>query len=181
MYTDEVDLSYTNVFSAMYAAKKYMIPALEEICNSHMETNIDVENVCYMLAKAQLLSMDNLVSMCIQFIPNTTSNVLKSSSFLELTYASLCIIIELVYLDAKELDIFKACMKWSEKECTRRVLRVTQTNKINMLGKALFLIHIPAIPLEDFNKYVVDCAILKNDELLEMYKFHNVKTVYRPD
>ncbi len=50
-----------------------------------------------------------------------------------------------------------------------------------MLGKALFLIHIPAIPLEDFNKYVVDCAILKNDELLEMYKFHNVKTVYRPD
>ena len=49
-----------------------------------------------------------------------------------------------------QLSIFYASLLWANAECQRRELEITADNQRKVLGKALFLVRIPAMSLEDF-------------------------------
>jgi len=53
MYSDEVNLSESNVMGVLYLAKKYMVPSLAEKCTKYLHDHLDPSNVFSILPSAQ--------------------------------------------------------------------------------------------------------------------------------
>ena len=53
MYSNEVNLSGSNVMGVLYLTKKYMMPSLAEKCKEYLQKNMDPSNVFSILPAAQ--------------------------------------------------------------------------------------------------------------------------------
>ena len=53
MYSDEVNLSGSNVMGVLYLAKKYMVPSLADKCTEYLQDNLHPSNVFSILLSAQ--------------------------------------------------------------------------------------------------------------------------------
>jgi len=53
MYSDEVNLSGSDVMGVLYLAEKYMVPSLAEKCTEFWQNNLDPSNVFNILPSAQ--------------------------------------------------------------------------------------------------------------------------------
>ena len=49
MYYEHMDLNGDNVLGVLYAAKKYMLPALEKGCKDFLEKELGPSNACTVL------------------------------------------------------------------------------------------------------------------------------------
>ena len=54
LYCDETQLTEEVVLPTLYAAKKYMIPALVEKCILYLEHNLSPDNVCLIYEQVML-------------------------------------------------------------------------------------------------------------------------------
>ena len=64
MYSDEVNLSGSNVMGVLYLAKKYIVPALVNECTEYLQNNLDPSNVFSILPSAQKYEEKNLADQC---------------------------------------------------------------------------------------------------------------------
>ena len=53
MYSDEVNLSGSNVLGLLYLAKKYMVPSLADKCMRFLQDNLDPSNVLNIISAAE--------------------------------------------------------------------------------------------------------------------------------
>ena len=60
MYTDEANLSGSNVKQVLYLANKYMVPSLAEKCTEYLRENLEASNVFCILPHAQKCEDKNL-------------------------------------------------------------------------------------------------------------------------
>ena len=61
MYSDEVNLSGSNVMGVLYLAKKYIVPSQANKCTEYLQENLDPSNVFSILPSAQKYQEKNLV------------------------------------------------------------------------------------------------------------------------
>ena len=79
MYSDEVNLSGSNVMGVLYLAKKYMVLSLAEKCSKYLQDNLDPANVFSILPSAQKYEEKNLEDRCCDLInPNESKQALES-------------------------------------------------------------------------------------------------------
>ena len=64
MYSDEVNLSSSNVMGVLYLAKKYMVPSLVDKCEQFLGENLDATNVFSILPFAEKYEARNLMAIC---------------------------------------------------------------------------------------------------------------------
>ena len=60
IYTDDVIITKNNALHLMYAAKKYIILALEQKCTAFINSNLITDNVCTILTQSMAHSHDAL-------------------------------------------------------------------------------------------------------------------------
>ena len=53
LYCDEIDLNNDNVLATLYAAKKYLVPALANACVNFLERSLTAKNACLLLSQAR--------------------------------------------------------------------------------------------------------------------------------
>ena len=53
LYTDEVNLSGSNVMQVLYLAKKYLVPSLADKCTAYLREHLGASNVFSVLPQAQ--------------------------------------------------------------------------------------------------------------------------------
>ena len=63
MYSDEANLSGSNVMGVLYLAKKYMVPSLAAKCTEYLQNNLDPSNVFNILPSAQKYEEKNLLDL----------------------------------------------------------------------------------------------------------------------
>ena len=56
MYYEKATLTGDNVLCMLYAAKKYMLPDLEDICKEFLDKELDPNNVCPVLSQVNFSS-----------------------------------------------------------------------------------------------------------------------------
>lgn len=171
MYCDEVDLSADVVLPILYASKKYMLPILTDKCVEYLEDNLQPDNVCMIYEHSILYEVDKLISKCVSFIETRTDDILSSSAFCDVSIESLLRILEFEKLTITELDLFKACVRWAGSECGRQEMEATAENQRQVLGRALYLIHFPALCLPDFANVVSQTGILTAEEKCAVYDY----------
>ena len=62
MYTDEANLSGSNVMQVLYLANKYMVPSLVEKCTAYLRDSLKASNVFCILPHAQKFARSMLES-----------------------------------------------------------------------------------------------------------------------
>ena len=171
MYSDEVNLTRSNVMGVLYLAKKYMVPSLAAKCMKYLERRVDPTNVFSILSSAQKYEEKKLVDRCWEVIDKQTEKAVKSDEFATIERSLLETIVVRDGLTIEEIDLFKAVDLWATKECERQGLAVDGAVKRRVLGETLVrALRFPTMKQEDFASIVLDSKILTPDEIVTVVK-----------
>ncbi len=171
LYADECFLTTDNALSVLYLAKKYIVPSLAEKCVEFLEANIGVENALTVLQQAIHFDETNLEDKCWDLIDLQTSEAIASDAFAaDINQATLAWLLKRESLNVKEVDLFKAVLKWSEAECSRKGIEPNAKNKRAAIGKEINQIRFASMTAQQFADNVSQSGILTREEIILMYE-----------
>ncbi|XP_015243288.1 PREDICTED: BTB/POZ domain-containing protein 6-B-like isoform X1 [Cyprinodon variegatus] len=168
LYSDEIDLDADTVLATLYAAKKYIVPALAKACVNFLETSLEAKNACVLLSQSCLFEEPELTQRCWEVIDAQAEMALRSDGFCDIDRQTLELILQRETLNTEEVVVFEAVMNWAAAECRRRGLGPSTHNKRYVLGRALFLVRIPTLSVEEFANTVAQ------SDILTLKETHNV-------
>ena len=173
LYSDEVNLSGSNVMQVLYLAKKYLVPSLAEKCTEYLREHLGASNVFSVLPQAQTFEDKDLEEWCWEVIEAQTENALTSEEFVTLERSIVESVVKRERLNAKEVDLFKAVDRWATKEVERQGLTPDGVVKRRILGEEIVkAIRFPVMSQKEFASVVVDCDILTKKEIGFMMKHY---------
>ena len=173
MYTDEANLSGSNVMQVLYLAKKYMVPSLAEKCTEYLRENLEASNVFCILPHAQKCEDKNLEDRCWEVIEKQTEEAVTSDEFVTLERSVVQCVVKREKLNVTEVELFKAVDRWATKESERQGLTLEGDVKRRILGKEIVeAIRFPLMSMKEFASFAIDSHILTlrdrgHDEILQ--------------
>ena len=171
MYSDEVNLSGSNVMEVLYLANKYIVPSLVNECTEYLQNNLDPSNVFSILPSAQEYEEKNLADRCWEMVDKQTEEAVKSDGFATIERSLLEAVVVRDTLTIEEIELFKAVDLWATKECERQGLAAEGEVKRRILGEQIIKgIRFPTMKQEDFSGAVLDSDILTKKEIVSMFK-----------
>ena len=174
MYSDEVNLSGSNVMKVLYLAKKYMVPSLADQCTKYLQDKLDPSNVFSILPTAQRYEEKSLVDRCWKVIDGQTESAVKSDGFETIEWSLLEAVVSRDTLTIKEVELFKAVDLWATKQCEKQGLPPSGEQKRSVLGEQMIkAIRFPVMKQKEFADVVLDTKILTPDEILLIFKFYS--------
>ncbi|CAL8355064.1 unnamed protein product [Boreogadus saida] len=169
IYCDEIQLCADTVLATLYAAKKYMVPHLARACVSFLEGSLSARSACVLLSQSCLFEEPELTLRCWEVIDAQAELALHSEGFCDIDARTLESILRRETLNAKELTVFEAALGWAEAECQRRDLDPSAENRRLVLGKAVYLLRLPSMPLDDFANGPAQSGLLTLGETNELF------------
>lgn len=104
---------------------------------------------------------------------------IKSEGFVDIDLNTFESILSRETLNCKEINLFEAALCWAQSACQKLDIESTPQNRRKVLGKALHLIRIPTMTLEEFANGVAQLEILTPDETINI--FLNFTAMVKPD
>ena len=173
LYSDEVNLSGSNVMQVLYLAKKYLVPALADKCTEYLQEHLEASNVFSVLPQAQKFEDKDLEERCWEVIETQTENALMSEGFVTLERSVVEYVVKRERLNVKEVELFKAVDHWATKEVERQRLIPDGVVKRRILGEEIVkAIRFPVMSQKEFAS-VLDCDILTKEEIVLMMKHYS--------
>ena len=174
LYSDDVQLSGSNVMQVLYLAKKYMVPSLADKCTEYLREHLEASNVFSILPQAQKYEDKDLENRCWRVIESHTERALLSDEFLTLERSIVESVVKRGILKVKEVDLFKAVDRWATKELERQGQTPGRKLKRKILGEEIVkAIRFPLISMKEFASVALDCDILTEIEICDMIKYYN--------
>ena len=171
MYSDEVNLSGSNVMGVLYLAKKYLVPSLADKCTEYLQDNLDPSNVFSILLSVQKYEEKRLVDRCWTVIDERTEEAVKSDGFATIERSLLEAVVVRDTLTIEEIELFKAVDLWATKACERQGLAADGASKRRILEENVIKgIRFTKMKLEEFASVVLDSDILTQEEFLSITK-----------
>lgn len=169
MYSDEIEMEADTVLTTLYAAKKYIVPALAKACVTFLETSLEAKNACVLLSQSRLFEEPELTQRCWEVIDAQAELALRSEGFCEIDLPTLEIILQRETLNIREVVVFQVVLIWAAAECRRQGLVVTPRNQRAVLGKALYLVRIASMTLQEFADWVAQSDLLTLKETNDIF------------
>ena len=113
LYSDEVNLSGSNVMQVLYLANKYMVPSLAEKCKRYLRKNLAASNVLTILTHAQKFENKDLEHPCWEVIEEQTEEVVTSVEFATVDRSHVQSFVKKDRLKVTEVELFKAVDRWA--------------------------------------------------------------------
>jgi len=172
IYTEEVDITSTNALLLLYAARKYMLSSLVNLCQEQLAKTLKIDNVCTVLEQSRILDLPDLKSQCISFIGQNTREVVKTENFFQLSRDALEEVIQQDWLEfADESEVYKACVMWARKQLVRNLGSSSPTDEQirGTLGNVLSRIRFPTMKQTEFAELVGLSNVLTLKEKNDLY------------
>ena len=174
MYSDEVNLSGSNVLVVLYLAKKYMVPSLADKCSKYLQENLDPSNVFTIVPFAQQHDNKILVDRCWKEIDERTDEAVNADGFEKIQRSLLEAVVSRDALTIKEAALFQAADRWATKQCEKQGLVADGQLKRRILGEEIIKsIRFPIMTAKEFADVVLDTNILHPNEITFLFKFFN--------
>ncbi|CAB4037887.1 BTB POZ domain-containing 6-like [Paramuricea clavata] len=170
LYTDECNLTTDNAVFVLYLAKKYIVPSLVQKCFEYFDASCAAENVFILLRQAIQFDENKLEEKCWDFIDLKTSEAVASDGFSDINQSTLVQFLKREPLNVEEVDLFKAVLKWSEAECSRKGIEANAKNKRAAMGNAIYQIRFVSMTLQDLVQNVSQSGILTLEEIVLFYE-----------
>ncbi|RWS00648.1 hypothetical protein B4U79_12245 [Dinothrombium tinctorium] len=171
LYTDEAKLDASSLAATLYVAKKYQVFNLERECINFMSWNLSSDCVLMVFSQAVLYDERELMDLCLEKLYWNASEIINTDSFLDIDYNILSIILKKDELQVKEVELYKAVIRWSMRECERREIPVTAENQRLVLGEALYDIRFPLMTGDEFAFNVANQQILSKEEEMSVFAY----------
>ena len=173
LYSDEVNLTGSNVMQVLYLAKKYLVPSLADKCTKYLREHLEASNAFSILPQAQKFGDKYLEERCWKVIELHTVEAVTSDDFVTLERSIVESVVKRERLNVKEVDLFKAVDRWASKEVERQGLTPDGEVKRRVLGEVIVnAIRFPVMSYNEFASVVLDCDILTKRELGVMIKHY---------
>ncbi|XP_073253104.1 BTB/POZ domain-containing protein 6-like [Porites lutea] len=173
LYSDEVNLTGSNVMQVLYFAKKYLVPSLADKCTEYLREHLEASNAFSILPQSQKFEDKDLEERCWKVIELHTEEAVTSDEFVTLERSIVESLVKRERLTVKEVDLFKAVDRWANKEVERQGLTRDGEVKRRVLGEEIVkAIRFPVMSHKEFASVVVDCDILTKRELGVMIKHY---------
>ena len=172
MYSDEVNLSGSNVMGVLYLATKYEVSSLSDKCTEYLKENVDSSNVLSILPCAQTYDKESLEEECWKVIDEHTEAVVKSDDFVTIQRSLLEAVVKRDTLNIAEVELFKGLMRWATKKLEKEgIVRGDGQEIREILGERMVKsIRFPAMEWKNFASVVLDTKILTFDEVSAIIK-----------
>ena len=172
LYSDEVNLSGSNVMGVLYLAKKYIVPSLVDKCSQYLQDHLQPENVFNILTMAEKYEEKGLIDQCWEIIDNQSEEAVKSDGFTTIELSLLEAVVSRDTLAINEIDLFKAVDLWATKKCEKQGLEANGEVKRRVLDETVVkAIRFPVMELRDFSDVVLNSKILTLDEVTRLVQF----------
>src|SRR6218665_4211257 len=108
VYCDEKEITIALALEIMYAAKKYMLPLLVQLCSDCLQRDLTAANVCHILNQSLLFDESALKEKCLDFIVNNSSDVLQPENLQYASHQAVEAILKMDSLDEDETLVYNA-------------------------------------------------------------------------
>ncbi|XP_044183961.1 BTB/POZ domain-containing protein 6-like [Acropora millepora] len=174
IYSDEVELTGSNVMHVLYLAKKYLLPSLVEKCAEFLRKNLDASNVFSILPHAQKFEDKDLENRCWEVIEVHTEEALTSDDFVATERSLVESVVKREKLNVKEVELFKAVDRWAEKKIEEQGMVTDGNAKRRIIGEEILKeIRFPLMLEKEFASFIIDSNILNVQEVGVMVKHYN--------
>ena len=181
MYSDEVNLTRSNVMHVLYLAKKYMLPSLADKCAAYLRENLEASNVFSILPNARKFEEKDLEKRCWEMIEMHTEEAVTSEEFVTLEQSLVESVVKRERLSIKEVVLFKAVDHWATKESERQGITPNGEMKRRILGEEIVkAIRFPLMSQKEFVSVVFDSNILTIKEIGDTMKHYNGVSLTSP-
>ena len=137
IYSDEVELTGSNVMHVLYLAKKYLVPSLAEKCVEFLRKNLDASNVFTILPHAQKFEDKDLENRCWTVIEMYTEEAVTSDDFVVIDRSLVESVVKRENLNVKEVELFKAVDRWAEKNIEKQGIASDGNAKRAIIGEEI--------------------------------------------
>ena len=173
LYSDEVNLTGSNVMQVLYLAKKYLVPSLADKCTGYLREHLEASNVFSILPQAQKFEDKDLEERCWNVIELHTEEAVTSDDFVTLERSIVESVVKRERLNVKEVDLFKAVDRWANRAVEKQGLTPDSKVKRKVLGEEIVkAIRFPVMSYNEFASVVLDCCILTKGELIFLIKHY---------
>ena len=174
LYSDEVNLSGSNVMQVLYLANKYMVPFLADKCTKYLRQNLNASNVLCILPYAQRFQDKYLEDLCWKVIEIQTEEFVTSDEFVTVERSLVESVVKRERLNVKEVELFKAVDHWATRESVKQGITPDGGVKRRILGEEIVkAIRFPLMSEKEFASVVIDSDILTPKEIGDMMKHYN--------
>ena len=181
LYSDEVNLTGSNVMQVLYLANKYLVPSLADKCTEYLREHLEASNVFSILPQAQKFEDKDLEERCWSVIESHTGEAVTSDDFVTLERSIVESVVKRERLTVKEVDLFKAVDRWASKEVERQGLTPNGEFKRKILGEEIVKsVRFPLMSQKEFASVVFDLDILTKKETGLMFKHYSDVHVKSP-
>ena len=174
LYSDEMNLTGSNVMRVLYLAKKYMVPSLVDKCSEHLRDNLEAANVFSILPHAKKFEDKDLEDRCWAVIEKHTDEAVSSEEFITLEKSLVESLVQREVLNIKEIELFKVVDRWATKEMDRQGITSDSEAKRRIIGEEILkAIRFPLMSEKELLSVVPDTNILTMKEVVELMKHFN--------
>ena len=174
LYSDEANLTGSNVMHVLYLADKYMVPSLAEKCSEYLRENLSAANVFSILPHAKRFEDKDLEDRCWEVIEENTEEAVTSDDFVTLERSYIESVVKRERLSVKEVDLFKAVDRWATRESERQGIIADGESKRRIIGEDIVkAIRFPLMSQKEFVSVGLDSRILNIGEMSELMKFYS--------
>ena len=174
LYSDEIQLTGSNVMHVLYLAKKYLVPSLADECGKFLGDNLGPSNVFSILPHAEKFEDEELENRCWEVIELNAAEAVTSDDFVTVERSLVESVVNMKRLDIKEVELFKAVDRWAKHKCVEQGLAAEGQAKRRIIGEEILKeIRFPLMSQKEFASFVVDSNILNVQEFGGMIKHYN--------
>ena len=143
----------------------------------YLEKELVPENVAVILEQCLLYEESTLKKKCLTMVEEHTPQVFRSTAFLQVSIDTLCAMLELDVMTISEMELFNRVMEWAKhaQESQRAGGELDGEDGVQTLrqalGRALYLVRIPCLKLEDFANEVLPKNVLTMEEENTIFRY----------
>lgn len=136
VYTDNVQFaSVEDACDVLYAAKKYLISNLSQMCHLYMKRNMQVKDVVTVYEYAKLLEEEALYEPCLLMMKKYALEVLNDNTY-HLTSAYIAELLGSDAINGCECCLIEGALSWAKQECLEKGVEVIISNQRLMLEQS---------------------------------------------
>lgn len=169
-YRSLVKLTADNVAEVLNLGKQYLLNDCIQACTDFYESTLTLDNMCWGLELAILFELEGLKEFCEQQISKNSTEIFRSSSFLNCESNLLGHILQINSLECDEVVVFDGCMTWSRVACITKGLDEENVENLrSQLGDLFYEIRFGDMSHKNFhNRFQLYDGLFSLDEFKDI-------------
>ena len=179
IYGAVVEVTVDTAPDIVYAAMKYMLPALVRHCGVCLSEGLNVNNVIQVLETSFIIDDTELESNCRRLIAQKAKNIFTGTAILSASPQAVGVILQMDKIPLKEVVIYNTCIAWAKHQFELNNPledRPTDLQIREMLGGLLYKIRFPIMEVSEFVEISKNKSILTPEEKMQIFYYLTTKT-----